>query len=282
MFATAETAPATLLLPVTDHPRTAMVVMDDGAVLVRAVLQHSDVHLFPAEPTALLGIVTPKADTRLTWTRSAVGSAEISLDTRAVLASPRRFVAQVACETLATTPETYDARASITRRKRLARRNLITDLVPLAATRDTEPIATLQRGEVELIETRGKKARILVESGDYLVAGWVAAKDLVPPYGNHGVGGGGTAWGVRGIPNRPPERTRCPTDVRLFVELDNTRVEVGLVRAQSGFAVAETAANADDFQPIELWDSPWLVVAKTARLLVRRDELAGCARGTAP
>ena len=282
VFARADAAPARIVLPVTDHPSAAIVAMDDGAVLVHAVLRHDHVRLYQARPTALLGIVTPKGDTRLTWTQSGPGSAEISLDTAAVLASPRPFVARVACPELAITPGDYDARASITSRKRLAKRNLITDQVPLAASRLAQPVAALNRGEVELIETRGRKARIVVESHDYLVSGWVSTNDLVPPHRGLGPGGGGTGWGVRGVPSLPPERTRCPTDVSLFVELGTARVNVGLIHAQAGFAVLETAAAAGELREVELWDSRWLIVAAGARLVVERDELAGCARSAGP
>ncbi len=277
-FARADEAPATVVLPVTEHPSAASVTMDDGAVLVRAVLRHADVELHQAKPAALLGIVTPKASARLTWTRSGPGNAEISLDTAAVLGSPRPFVAQVGCSELAITVGDYDARASITKRKRLAKRNLITDLVPLAATPKAEPVAALNRGEVELIETRGTKARIVIESHDYLVAGWVSAKDLVPPSPSLGTGGGGSGWGTRGVPLLAPERTRCPTEVKLFVELGTAIVNVGHIHAQAGFVVLENAAAAGEFHQIELWESPWLRVSKPARLLVERDELAACVR----
>lgn len=282
VFARVEAAPVNLLLPVTDRPRAAIVAMDDGAVVVRAVLRHGDVHLHQGEPKALLGVVVPKADTRLTWTRSAPGSAEIGLDTSAVLASPRPFVARIECRDLAIVPREYDARASITKRKRLAKRNLIMDQVPLAAARGAQPVASLNRGEVELIERRGTRARIVVESHDYLVAGWVSAEHLVPPYASIGPGGGGTGWGTRGVASRPPERTRCPADVRLFVELGATRVEVGLIRAQSGFAVVGDSGDAGELAEIELWDSPWLIVADAARLVVERGELVGCVRAATP
>src|SRR4051812_611474 len=45
-FARADRVHTTLVLPVTESPREAMAVIDDGRVLLRAVIALADIHLF--------------------------------------------------------------------------------------------------------------------------------------------------------------------------------------------------------------------------------------------
>ena len=189
-------------------------------MLVRAVLAPADVHLYAPKPTAFLGIVTPAAKTTLPWASSAPGSVRIGLGTQGVLRAPDPFEVDVACADLVIVSATYNARESITKAK-LLKRSVITDGAPLAPAPGAKPVAEMNVGlDVELVETRGAQARILVDRRDVMVSGWVSQKDLGPP--------------------------------------------------------SETEADKGKFRPIDLPESPWLLMEKDARLLVESAELEAC------
>ena len=268
-----------MVLPVTASPTEAVAIMDDGRVLVRAVVALDDVHLYAPKPTALLGIVTPTSATSLRWTSSTSDSVRVSLGTGGVLRAPDPFVVGVACTDLAIVTASYKARDSITKRTPpLPKRDVITDGVPLAPTQGATPVAELERDiEVELIETRGGQARIVVERSDFLVSGWVSQKDLGPArlrgYGS------GTGTGVlRGDKINRLHLMHCPTEVSLFVELGSSeRVKVGLIHKDAGFRVkAENEADKGPLREIDLPESQWLLMEKNARLLVEAVDVRAC------
>lgn len=276
-FARVSGAPASVLLPVVSSPTEAVAVMDDGHVLVRAVLAVADVHLYASKPAPLLGIVTPAADLDLSWTSSTAGSVRVGIDTQNVLRSPAPFVADVGCGELALVPAGYDARASVTRRSKLAKRGVITDGAPLSPSPGAAAVAELRQDVVvELLETRGGRARILIDESYYVVSGWVAVKDLGPPLitGTIGRGGGG---GAPGFGIHELFLTRCPADLGLFVELGSERVKVGVIRAGSGFQLTpKSATDTSGFRAIDLPSQPWLMPEKTARWVVDAAALEPC------
>src|SRR5207248_10760902 len=96
-FARADRVRSTVVLPVTEQPTEAIAVMDDGRVLLRAVLSLAAVHLYAAKATALSGIVTPAATTDLSWKGSTPDHVRIELGTASVLRAPRPFGAELAC-----------------------------------------------------------------------------------------------------------------------------------------------------------------------------------------
>lgn len=274
-------ARATVVLPVVSNPSEAIAVVDDGLVLVRAVLALEDVYLYAPKPTALLGIVTPARHTELRWTGSTPGSVRVALDTKGVLRSPDPFLADIACTALAIVISDYDARASITRNKQLPKRDVITDGAALAPAPRATPVAELHAGiEVELVETRGAEARILTEHRSLVVSGWVSRKDLGPAARRRYSSGYGRL-DERNYKFNSPSLMHCPSALSLFVELGAERVKVGVIHENSGFRVLEDQAEAEAWREIELPESRWLVMEKNARLLVEAVQLRAC-RGSSP
>ena len=278
-FARARGAPASVLVPVATAPTSAIAVLDDGRVVVRAVLAPADVRLFARKPLPLLGVVTPAAATELPWTSASAGAVRIGLDTTEVLRAPQPFVADVACAELAIVASSYDARASITKKKQLTQREVVSDGAPLAPGPKDKPVAELKQGVlVELVETRGAQARILIDSPSYLVSGWVSRKDLSTGVflgGVYGVGGPGGEYGRGG---GRLYLMHCPHEMGLFVELASERFKVGSIRADAGFRVLPEADEGGprDFRGIELPENGWLALEGGARLLVEAPALAEC------
>jgi hypothetical protein len=276
-FASAYGVAANLVLPVTSNPTEAVVVMDDGRILVRALLIPKNVDLYVPKPTALLGVVTPKADTRLAWESSSADSVRVGLDTDRELRAPRPFQADLPCGDVVIIEPSYDARASITKAKKLAKRDVIKDGAALAPARGASPVAELNLDvQVELVEMKGKDARILIDGAFHVVSGWVAQKDLGPASAiGHGIGygkGTGMVAGQRGIRNLP----RCSSDVSLYVEHDSRRVKIGSIKKGKGFRPKSDTDDRAEFREIDLPDSPWFVPEKNARLLVNSAETREC------
>ncbi len=275
-FGSALAPHATLVLPVTDHPQASIVVMDDERVLVRAVLATRDTGLYAAKPTTLLGIVTPIATTDLKWRSSSPGAVRIGVDTSRVLRAPNPFETEMRCVELAIVQGSYDARASITPKSRLPKRNVVHDGAPIAASAGGAPVAELNAGiDVEVLESRGTSVRILTESGDYVLSGWVAQSDLGLPKGvgiGQAVGSGRGHLGGR----YDSKRIRCPRPIALYVEVRGARTKVGLVHANTGFVRASEPDDTAAFRAIELPESQWLVLNANVRLVVEASELSSC------
>lgn len=139
---------------------------------------------------------------------------------------------------------------------------------PLLATPGQPPVAMLHPGEndaadVDVLERRGRDARIFWMRDGYAVFGWVPA-GVLKRSSNGGVFGvlGGVPGGVAG--GASPRTFTCRADVPLFVEMLSRRVEVGRLRKdarlqvtgrRSGFVAVGVVAA-----PVELArDAVWLV-----------------------
>jgi hypothetical protein len=104
---------------------------------------------------------------------------------------------------------------------------------------------------VDVIERRGREARIFWRRDGYAVFGWVPAAAVKAPAGDEPA----SMWGTLGA---PPQRavvanTRCGNDLPLLVEMAGRRFEVGVVRKGASFAVG---AKRDGFVGIELAGGP--------------------------
>jgi hypothetical protein len=277
VFAEADRVRATVILPVTATATEAVSEMDDGRILLRAVLANTDVDLFAGRPIALLGVVTPAAQTRLEWKSASPGTLRIAIDTGTVLRAPDPFVADISCTDVRVVEASYDARASVTRKTSLPVRKVIRDGAPLARSAGAESVATLRSGvEVEVIETRGREARILVEDASYVVSGWVRQTEIGPVLERSGGAGFGVGAG-RGRMSSRLDQLRCPSDIALFVDIDGDLTKVGLVRKGAGFLPrASTGDDKAGFRTIDLPDSQWLRLAKGVRLAVESAALEAC------
>jgi hypothetical protein len=276
-FARANQVHASIVVPITNGPVAATAVMDDGHVLVRAVLARADVHLHAPKPAALLGIVTPVAHANLIWSRSSVGAIRIALDARTFLKSPDPFEADVPCIDLAIVGTSYNARESITKRNNLPKRDVTRDGAPIAATPGGATAAELRSGvQVELIEARGAQSRIIAEDGSYVLSGWVASKDLGPPLTAALGYGYGTGTG-RLHATRRSDLMHCPSAVGLFVEQGSELVKVGAIHNDAGFQPKiDATAVESDLREIQLPESPWLTMDPSARLVALASELREC------
>ncbi len=277
-FASVTGAPATLVMPIQAKPSPAVAVMDDGNIVVRAVLSTDDIRLYAKQPVALLGILTPAARTVLDWISAAAGSVRVAVHTTDVLVTPDPVVDDLKCDRLSIVEADYDARKSITARKQLTKRSTKREGVPIAITRGGASVATFAQDiEVELLEIRGGQTRVLADQHDYLISGWVASADLGPA-GLMGIGAGyGTGRGRYGA-KMYSYYTRCPDEVELVVDTGSERARVGAIHKGTPFLIAPAAEGEDkgELRQVTLPQSPWIVLEKKGSWLVDSQTLATC------
>lgn len=285
VFAEVRAAPAAVVLPVTERAEAATAVLDDGQVVVRALVDVEDLELYPLPqttsrgPVALLGIVVPQAQGAMGWVSGASGArVGVSIDASSIVVSPSPVVDTVACDQLTLVPEEFDVRALFTKKKNLPTRWLARDGVPIQRNLKAEPAAELGgQVEVEVLEVRGALTLILYETPTFLVLGWVPSKDLTTTAGA-GVGYG-TGRGSYARPFSSFRGDRCDGDLPLIVELGTERTIVGMIRAKSSFRImeqADTPRRRSDFVAVELPVQPWLRPVPPARFVVSAGELARC------
>jgi hypothetical protein len=277
-FARAVNAPATYVLPVTTTPSETIVAIDDGQILMRGVLPANDVGFYLPKPTALLGIVTPDGDSALGWVSSKEGSVLIDFGTDSILLTPQPFQVDLKCQDLAIVPGTYLARASITKQKLLASRDVARDGVEILPSPKATPSGTLRGGlEVQLLTTKGADARILIESHGFVVSGWVAKKDLIPPAGQVGAGFGKGGPFLQRHSKFYDHLTHCAADVDLFIEQGTERMKVGLIHKEVEFHPEKAAeASKPAFVNVEVPGSNWYWLEKDVRLVVERSSIEKC------
>lgn len=274
-FGSVHAAPTTLLLPAGDKPTEAIAVMDDGNILVRAVILDEELRLFMPKPTALLGLVTLASDAFLEWVSTKPDTVRVGFDVDEILLTPKPFEADLACADVALIEAEYDARASITKQKKLPRKLTARDGVELRASLKGRPSGTLKGSiEVEIVETRGADVRILVDRQRYVVSGWVARKDLVAGLGLSNAGyGRGAGYGTgRGRLNN---LLSCPADVELYVEQGTERMKVGVLHKGARFQTTGEDPQAA-FKTFTVPATNWLAMDKSARLVLEASSITSC------
>lgn len=295
MFAEARAAPASVLLPVTDKAEYATAVLDDGQVVIRAVVESADLPIFASAPiagkgpTTLLGVVVPRAGAVMRWEAAAGDRATVSIRALPVVREPAPVADQVACESIGVVPIDFDARAWITKRAKLPTRWVAGAGASLQQDLRAKPAAVLAAGvEVELLEVKGKMSRILCEAPSVLATGWVPSVDLTSQA--QGAYGYGTGRGTFGRTVARFHGDTCSRDLPIVAEMGEQRARVGLVRAGTSFRiVAHGAADSHDavappsepaprWVRVELPLQTWLLLDPAARIVVAADDLARCSR----
>jgi hypothetical protein len=273
-FGSLYAAPSTLLLPTGDKPTEAIAVIDDGNILLRAVILDEEVRFFMPKPTALLGLVTPESDTALSWVSTKPDTVRVGIEVEELL-TPDPFEADLSCANVGLVESEYDARASITKQKKLQKRLTARDDVEIFATQKGRASGTLKGGiEVELLATKGADARILIEGHGYFVSGWVARKDLVTGVGVLGAGyGRGAGYGSGA--GRLSNMLSCPSDVDLYVEQGTDRMKVGLLHKGALFYLQDEEAQAK-FVAFRVPATNWLSMDKSARLVLEAASIQSC------
>jgi hypothetical protein len=285
IFAEVRAAPAAVVLPVTERAESATAVLDDGQVVVRALVDVKDLELYPLPqttsrgPVALLGIVVPQAEGAMDWVSGRSDArVGVSIDASPIVVSPSPVVDTVACDQLTLVPEEFDVRALFTKKKNLPTRWLARDGVPIQRNLTAEPAAELGgQVEVEVLEVRGAFTHILYETPTFLVLGWVPSKDLTTTPG--GAFGYGSGRGGYARPISSFRGDRCDGDLPLVVEVGSERTVVGTIRAKSSFRIVErsdTPRRRTDFVEVELPVQPWLRAVPPARFVVAARDLARC------
>ena len=136
---------------------------------------------------------------------------------------------------------------------------------------------------VSVVETRGKRARVVWDHGAASVFGWIAAASLEPLVRQRGVDGEMAApW----RPEPALARLRCDRRVPLLAELDGQRRTVGavlpgvvieVIARSDGRARIAAPTTAPTAPTLGGPTTPDIIPARRAAFLVRDADLDGCA-----
>jgi hypothetical protein len=238
------------------------------------------VEVFLAAGRALGGVVYPKPRTTLAWQGAGrTGVLAVSLDMTDAWVEPREVRDELPCTSLALTPVSFDVRELLALGAHEDAK--LEAEVPLAVVEGEPPVARLRAGPQSTVEAFGRgdgdSRRVVVETTDYFVAGWVPASSLTAvrwqmlrPMTIPRVGG---VAGSRYITHTPS----CRRDVALFGDLRGRRVAIGVLRAGARFTWDAAAAEAGaEVVTIEVLGVQHVELAEGARLLVRPGDVADC------
>ncbi|HMR78541.1 MAG TPA: hypothetical protein PKD61_25720 [Polyangiaceae bacterium] len=282
-FASVTDAPAAVVLGTGDAPKSAVAVLDDGRVLLRLMLRAKDTRIYTRAPTRLLGFLLPDASRSLDWSGGTRGSLRLGVDASLLLVSPTRVEEDLACDGLTITAPSFDARASVTKRKKLPLRSVARVGAELALEPGGKAVARLRDGaEVGVLSQKGKSTNVLLEGNEYWVVGWVATKDLSTQPSMLGKFGRGYGSGSGAKAGRQLGRA-CGEDVALYGELGKERRRIGTLRRDTAFLI-ETPKDAEheesEHVQVTLPLSKWLWLRQTAKLTVYAADIRDCTAQT--
>jgi len=236
--------------------------VDSDGVVLDALAPAADLRLFPRRPIQLDEWITDLTEP-LRLVPGPAGRLVVSLfELPHKLTTSRPLRATVACVDLSLS---YVSVSPPDRTSHVARKPMMLAVgrnIPLSLTADGEAVAQVRAEDdwnptsVEVLETRGRSARIYAHDDGYVLEGWVPANAVVhlraPRLGNLGtIGLGGV--GRSKLPVR-----RCGAEIVLFVadSRGHTPEKVGLLRA--GVKLMTTGSDGA-YAKIELVGPGWLV-----------------------
>ncbi len=301
-YAMVEDGKARLSLPA-GVAAAARLDFDGHGVTLAGYVATDDIVLHPNR-AVVLGPVTLKASARLEWTgadatgvRLRYRPANVVVRVGSIATGETRNMEEfgivaltaaeptLACADVSLDPQQYDARPIATAGKPgWLKRGVV---IAVAVEPTAAPSAKLKLDamgallgaaddDVEVLETRGKQTRILMERGDAFVLGWVATLSVRRrPQANSG-GVAGMLGMLGGMPEpapAPPASVVCAADLPLVAERDGVRATVGGVHA--GQRLTPGAASGD-LTRVDLVGAQWLTLIQGTTLSVRTAELARC------
>ncbi|APR84201.1 Hypothetical protein A7982_09550 [Minicystis rosea] len=248
------------------------ITLDQGSFVVRGITKTGDVKLYPRTVFALgpesrsAELVIPIA--RVLEIESASrGRATVALPLGAGVALPGGVArSERRCDDLSieATNITADearrligAKAGPTPTKGLLDTLPTGKDTPLSTTPGLPPVAVLHPDEpsfanVDVIERRGRDARIFWERDGYAVFGWVPASALNH---SHTTAMFGILGGLAGSGGgQPPAWRTCRVELPLFVEIASRRVEVGRIRKDG--KLMPHGQRKSGFVPVDLSAAP--------------------------
>lgn len=261
------------------------VELDDGRVAVRGVASPEKVKLYPrllftiGSPTSSGDFVVPmgrvlevESAARGTLTAALALDADIAVAGGVVRAERR-------CDEVSLSPSRFgmeEARRFVAGKPvKPAKAGDMLPLhreTPLSTAPGLPPVAVLrpldeQQADVDVIERRGRAARIFWARGGYAVYGWVPSAALKRSSSANVLGMLGGAPGGP-IPRAGGKPFACDTELTLVVEVAGRRVEVGKIRRNTRLF---PGARRDGFVILDRLDGP-ATLEEGAAWLVREAE----------
>lgn len=253
-----------------------VIELERGGVLLRTPFDSKERPLHLRRAIALGGVVTPKPHAEIVPLEQAADGRRVSYTTGRELGGAALEDA-VACVDISLNTQDYEVHAENEPEGTLVQ---LVGAVGVRRTPGDEPSLELPpRGVLaDEIERRGGYVKIRVDTADELLLGWVPESAVTTAL--VGRGGGGSASGMgfgHGSSRSHIQYTACPRELALFAELEGRVAEVGLVRAETKFELAERIERGAQagFSVVQFWQN-WIYLRPRARLFVASDELAGC------
>jgi hypothetical protein len=284
-----------------EAPRVRAKLLGEGGLFVeltssdyraRGFVDATDVRsLRPARAITFGGFVIATPNARLKMAQAADASVAVALPPVDEIVLTTNEPTTLTCADIGIARAEFDPHATLP--KPLAGAFVMPDrFVPLAMTPGGAPVAKIAgaSAEIEVLERRGAHARVVVELGDRMVVGWIAAADVraklkassqeelkIQMLGALGSGLGASAE-LRGGATRADQvggcKPRwCASEVRLVAEVGGSRWVIGSLASEASFCALGTDDAFTRVQP-----PASLRLSPDAKLLVPTSDLAPCSQ----
>ncbi|MBA3500183.1 MAG: hypothetical protein H0T65_07420 [Deltaproteobacteria bacterium] len=261
----------------------AFAELTTATVRLAGYVDKSKLHIHAAAAFLVADFVAPGPKLAMKYVSTQVDQITFELPLPAFAKSKASLRTTRACGILTVDDQTdFSPRDAIDARAQSEGLLRANQAVPLWVELGKPPIATLRYKSsppIDVLETSGKHARVVVEIGSLnpaehvVFVGWVPASSVIPRGG--GFGGSWATGGDRAAQRKPRQKdakvVACPRETPLAVELAGERRTVGSVLPNVALGVLADG----DLTEVRFVKSN-VELVEGARWLVTRAALAGC------
>jgi len=284
-------------LPVSTKPAPVIVKLTAQDVKLEGVVDAASLPLHAARPFVAGDLFVPGPAVPIAWTAAKAGQVEVSMeigpDTKGAIAGvtgPLRATRPCADLALDQAAE-FDRFRAVGARTAAVTHVLAGDApVAIAAKPGARGTAQLLPpsgpsliGNIVIIQKKKPAVRIGLDTGDFLIVGWVRDSDLKATLSANEIGSAYGAGGLGQVGTGEGHGTlgmfTCKQAVPLIAEVGVERLIVGSVGAGVGMSVDTTVG---DLLPVRLLNFSSFEAAAGAQFLVRRADVERCPGFDAP
>jgi hypothetical protein len=246
--------------------RGARVGAQASGVTIQGLATADVVELEFARPTLIAGVFVPKAFARFDWRGAGEGKLAVSIGMERlayVRSAALTTIAEHPCTDFAVEADDYEPLAAIgaPTPERAARLKAGHDVrfapAPRAAAVAEFLVPANESPEVDVIDSRGAEARVVLDVGDGLLIGWVPSAELAPR-GKKDAGRanmfGGVVGGLEQQPGNDGRREVCSRNLPLSASVAGATRMVGSIGRGTPFVLGQ---SHDAYAAIQLERRAW-------------------------
>ena len=261
------------------EPVAARVRISKQGVHLFGWFAHDELPLHLVEAKVLAGIVAPASHTSLRWGKGEPGRIQVGYAFEDRVAPDAVVWSPLACSEVGLDYTKYDHLTVLPDIDPVDQAMLTAAThVAVAPTPTDEARVSLELAEaleVDVLERRGDRARILLELTDGHLFGWVEGRHLSPvPPNSIGSAFAIGGLGLRGV-GQPAPLFECSRELPLNVEQSGETIPIGTLDPGVVFGIVRRAKTSTI---IELRALKWLDPLPGVRFTVPTDTLAHCSK----